>query len=186
MADSAVLRGEAQISVFPGGAGEAERLDKAFPSSEVTRGFSVLLRQFHSHKELACFNAAQAILRGMNDRAQDDGMDARLEQLDAWGKAERRLRAYPLKVLVGQRLREEDRWSGPVPGEVGVTPELLMSVFNYGENIHWRKQRHRLAEWREDDFNSASKCIGFLEASAGLAHLYLGFSRVVARALGEN
>jgi hypothetical protein len=109
MAESTVLGGKDAMTVHVADdASGIDRVEATFSPSENVRGFVTLFRQFHTDDgaEPASFNQMQRILREANDAAGDEHLEARRDLLTAWGKARRFLRMYPLKVRVGQKLRD--------------------------------------------------------------------------------
>jgi hypothetical protein len=182
LSESAFLAHPTMLNVKVGGSGFGEQITRAFPPNENIRGFSVLLRQFHGPAEPASFNNVQRILRRANDLADDMHRQTRFQSLSAWGRAAGRLRAFQVKVLVGRRLYREGRFGpGPFPGEE-LSPEQLISLYNYGEDIHWGRQRDDLSALGVDTFAAAWQRMNFFEGTAALAHLYLGFAQLVRAA----
>ena len=186
MAESALLSGDDAFTVHvaDGGAG-IERVDTTFTSKEITRGFTALFRQFDSPQEPAGFLQVQRVLREANTAADDAHAAARVTQLKAWGKARSYLRAENLKVRVGQKLRDQGQWPLPIPGEGTMSPETIISTYQYGDLIHWDDSKV-LHEAATDPFEHAMQRMAFLEAATGLTHVYLGFSLVVQAALAQS
>jgi hypothetical protein len=184
MAESDLLNAEDAFTVHvaDGGAG-IEHVDTTFTSNEVTRGFTTLFRQFDSGNEPASFLQAQRILREADLAAPDVRSSERLAQLKLWGRARGNLRAENLKVRVGQKLRAAGRWADGIPGEGTTSPETLISLYQYGELIHWR-ETGSILEPAADPFEYAMQRMAFLNAATGLTHVYLGFSLLVRAALG--
>lgn len=183
MAESSLLPGDDAVTVHvaDGGAG-IEHVDTTFSSNEITRGFTTLFRQFDAD-EAASFNQAQRILRAANDHAADQHHAERLAQVTAWGRARARLRGENLKVRVGQKLRDQGRMPSGIPGEGEMSPETLISAYQYGDLIHWTDKRSIIEAVADDPFQQAWQRLAFLEAVTGPAHLYIGFSLVVRGAL---
>ena len=126
MAESALLSGSDAftVRVSDDGAG-VEHVDATFTTSEITRGFTTLFRQFDSSKEAAGFDQVQRILRQTDRAAADENSPERVEQLRRWGKARGSLRAENLKVRVGQKLRTDGRWARAHPwGGQGIASKL--------------------------------------------------------------
>ena len=181
LAESAFLRHPISLSINLAGAEES--IAKEFPPNENIRGFSVLFRQFHSNEEGASFQSIQRVLRLANDRACDAHVEDRKEQLTAWARAVAKLRGHELKVLVGKRLQREGRWASELlPGE-DTSPQMLISLYNYGEDIHWGRHRELVAALNADPFHAAWRRMSFFDAVAGLAHVFLGFSVLAEKAL---
>jgi len=189
MAESTVLSGKDAMTVHvaDGGSG-IERIETTFAPNESVRGFTTLFRQFDTNDggEAASFSQAQRILREANGAAGDEHVDMRSELLSIWGKARRSLRSYPLKVRVGQKLREEGRMPAGIPGEDRMSPETLVSAYQYGDLIHWTEQRSVIEAVADDPYLRASQRMDFLEAVTGPTHVYLGFSLLVRAALGAD
>lgn len=188
MAESTVLGGDDGVTVHipDEGSDEEEIVDARFSSNESLRGFTVLFRQFHADDEPASFNNVQAILRRLTAASPDQHTADRFAQLDAWGRAVKMLRAQPLKVRVGEKLQQEGKWGrGELPGQAGMSPEQLISAYNYGDLIHWGDKLSVLITVAGDPFESAWQKMAFLEAATGFTHLYLGFSLLVASSAGD-
>jgi hypothetical protein len=182
LAQSELLSGKDAMTVHvPDESNKQERVEAAFSSNEITRGFIVLFRQFHSKQKSdpARFARVQDILRQANDAAGDTHVAERQRQLGVWRKARASLLQENLKVRVGQKLRDEQRWQAGIPGEGQMSPTNLISAYQYGDLIHWGEQRSALDVVRGDPFQEAHQRMSFLEAVAGLVHLYIGFSLVV-------
>jgi hypothetical protein len=185
LAQSELLNGHNEMTVHvPDESHERERVETTFSSNEITRGFTTLFRQFHSKdtRDPARFMRVHEILRQANDAAGDTHVAERRHQLDAWKKARASLLQENLKVRVGQKLRDEQRFPA-VPGEGQMSPTTLISAYQYGDLIHWGEQRSTLGVVRGDPFQEAYQRMSFLEAVAGLAHVYIGFSLLVRSAV---
>lgn len=186
LAESTFLAHPTGMTVTVLDGGKSEQIDKAFAPKENVRGFSVLFRQFHSNDESASFNAVQGVLRQLNKQEDDGFITIRTQYLTAWARAAGKLRGFPLKVLVGKQLQAQGRWpSGPVVGEKDPTPEMLISIYNYGDDIHWGDKHERIAAWEKSPFDSAWMRMSFFEAIVGLAHIYIGFALLVDTAFGQ-
>jgi hypothetical protein len=186
MAESSLLRGEdsATVHVADDGSG-IDHIDTTFTSNEIARGFTTLFRQFDAD-EAASFNQVQRILRQASESAGDEYQAERLARLTAWGRARSTLRGENLKVRVGQKLREQGRMPSGIPGEGGMSPVTLISVYQYGDLIHWTDKRSVIEAAAADPFQHAWQRLAFLEAVTGLAHLYIGFSLAVRAAVGTR
>lgn len=185
LAESNLLSGRNEMTVNIADGGLGESVETQFATSEITRGFTTLFRQMHSSEKSdpARFVRVHEILKTTTDRANDDQTDERLEQLDAWKKARASLLQENLKVRVGQKLRAEGRMPNGIPGEGQMSPQTLISAYQYGDLIHWGHQRDKLEVVKDDPFEDAMQRMSFLDAAAGLSHLYMGFSLVVRSAL---
>jgi hypothetical protein len=184
LAESTFLAHPTGVAVNVLDGGLEERIEKSFPPRENVRGFSVLFRQFYSNGEAASCKAVQNLLWRINEQAADDSTDTRSEYLKSWIRAAGRLRGYSLELLVSKRLEELGRIGpGPHANEHLPGPEVLISTYSYGEDIHWGKQRDQLAAYSKSEFDSAWTRMACFEAMVGLAHIYLGFAQLVDAAL---
>lgn len=156
-----------------------------FPSAELVRGFVALFRQFYAPDEAASFAKARNLV-AIAARESDDSEAARRKaELGAWGKAHSRLLAHNLKELVGFALADTGRFERDgIPD--GGKPRELISVFAYGEHLHWGDQREVVREWDADAFLGPWNKMKFLEVCSGLAYFYMGFAVIVARCLGRD
>jgi len=188
LAESALLSGAAEfrLSVRRHADGTfSEKIQSKFASKEITRGFATLFRQFYSTEESAGFQEMQRILRRLNDEARDGAHDTRVNYLSTWGKAQGRLRRFPLKDCVESRAMGHSTMD-QTPSEYPDVPERLIKLYNYGEYIHWAEGAETLSEWNADPFRAAHQQMRFLESIGGLAHLYMGFSLLVLAARGAR
>lgn len=187
LAESAFLVHPTGVTVNVLDGGLEEQIEKSFPPKENVRGFSVLFRQFYANEEAASCKAVQNVLWRLNKQATDSSVDVRNDYLKAWARAAGRLRGYSLKLLVGRRLQELGRWpSGPLANEHLPGPEMLISTYSYGEDIHWGKQREQVTAYGESEFDSAWTRMACFEAMVGLAHIYLGFAQLIDAALADR
>jgi hypothetical protein len=184
LAESAFLAHPTGVTVNVLDGGLDEQIEKCFPPRENVRGFSVLFRQFYANDEPASCKAIQNVLWRLNKQATDNSVDVRDSYLKAWARAAGRLRGYSLKLLVSKRLGKQGRIGpGPYANEHLPGPEMLISTYSYGEDIHWGKQRDQVATYGRSDFESAWTRMACFEAMVGLAHIYLGFAQLVDAAL---
>jgi hypothetical protein len=165
-----------------------ENVETDFVTSEITRGFTTLLRQMHSNEKSdpARFVRVLEILKQTNERGKDELMGERDRLLGLWRKARASLLQETLKVRVGQKLRDQGRMPPGIPGEGGMSPQTLITAYQYGDLIHWGHPRSVIEDIADDPFESAHQQMNFMEAVSGLAHLYMGFSVLVKAALREE
>jgi hypothetical protein len=186
LARSSLLSADDSIDVsIPDGRGEPI-VQAQFSPTEWLRGFVVFFRQFHSGDEPASFNQAQAILRRLDAETSDEHSPSRTAALNAWGGTVKRLKGQNLKVRAGEKLQKEGRFPpGELPQQAGLSPEQLISAYNYGELIHWGHKRDVLSAVASDPFESGWQRMAFLDAVTGFAHVYIGFSLLVRSALSR-
>lgn len=187
LAESAILCGDDQMTLqIDRETGEGQ-IESKFSSKEITRGFSVLLRQFdssNSSHDQASFQVVSSRLRYASTATSDGKADERCRQIDAWGKACRELHKFSLPKLVRSKVTNPQ--GVPVLDyDDDHPPSYYLDAYNYGELIHWSGKREVVAEWEKDPFHQSWQRINFLEAAVGLAHIYIGFSELVRTAIGE-
>jgi hypothetical protein len=120
----------------------------------------------------------------LNEQAGDNLVSTRDHYLHTWGRAAGKLRGFPLNILVGKQLQAEGRWhAGELVGEGDPGPEMLISIYNYGEDIHWGEKRDQLAAWDASPFDSARMRMACFNAMVGLAHVYIGFVQIIDASL---
>ena len=159
---------------------ESEEIEPRFTSKEITRGFSVLLRQFDSNGERASFQRVSGLLRKLSGEMIDGHEGRRCEQIDAWRKAQGTLRGTDLRQLTTRKIAPGMEIPKQHP------PTYYLSAYNYGELIHWDSGRETVAAWEKDPFHQAHERMAFLEAATGLAYVYIGFSEVVRAAVNAT
>lgn len=187
LAESAFLAHPTRVTVNVLDGGLEEQIERSFPPKENVRGFAVLFRQFYSSEESASCQATQNVLWRLTRQAVDSSADTRSEYLKAWARAAGRLRGYSLKLLVSKRLQELGRIGpGPHANEHLPGPEMLISTYSYGEDIHWGKHWDQVAAYGKSEFDSAWTRMACFEAMVGLAHVYLGFAQLVDAALARQ
>src|SRR5690606_16458838 len=141
-------------------------------------------RQFYSPAEHASFTMIYNIAYQMAIKQDDANRDRRTSELKAWRKAQARLRGLDLKTLVQLKMRDEGLYpdvpGASVEGENGPGSEYIISLFNYGEYIHWGDRRSELEALGRSPLEDAFSRMKFLSCVGGLSHLYLGFAVLVA------
>lgn len=173
---------------------DAGVIDSTLPSSELPRGLALLFRQLYAPDERASFASAMRVLQEAVRGQESAAVQAQVEQLSRWGRAAGKLRADWLEALAFERGKDDGKLPemlrAPVPEQ---TPEQILSVFFYGEYIHWNKWStsapagaETVEEWASEPFTDAHYRFFFLTAVAQLAAIYVPFGDVVAAALGDE
>jgi hypothetical protein len=186
MAESLQLSGSDQLTVRLDDDSGAEEITADFTHKENRRGFTLLLRQFDSQQEQegANFTKVRKLLETAATASIDGDGEARLDQIATWQKARGRLQAFSLPRLVRQKTQKDGIAALDYPEQH--PPSYYMSAYNYGDLIHWDKQKRVIAEWESDPFEAEWQKIAFLQAAAGLAHLYTGFGELVKAAIARQ
>lgn len=172
-----------RVSFGPEG---APQVDASLPSDEAVRGTAAIFRQLYADRERASFAVVSSILRRRAGEESESGATERTRQLDAWRKAERRLRANWLSNLLVERGQELGKIPPGVSGtDRDNTPEQILSAFFYGEVLHWDRKAEEIERWKADPFFDAHYQLLFIRAMAQLAALYIGFEFEVIAAMSK-
>ena len=158
--------------------------DANFPSHEAVSALTTLFRQVDSPEERASFGSVMRILQRL---ARDGTADER-ERVDAlavWGRAARSLHGKRAERLAMEKM------GYPWPDDDSTpTPERLISIYFYGEHVHWDADKARQIEaWSAEPFVEHLYRYRFYEAVAPLANVYIMFGvfvRHVIRASDET
>jgi hypothetical protein len=171
---------KATITVMNTSAGQVVSTESVSSPHDATVGFSVTFRQLFANAEPASFSVVRNLVGRRNHEIADDRSAERQRILEAWRSAHADLLNAPLKIIAFGR----HHGATTVPVRSGQkTPRELVEIFNYGELIHWDKRRDAFNDLNDTEAHAALNRLNFLEAAAGLSHLYLGFSVLVDRIL---
>jgi hypothetical protein len=155
-----------------------------FPKKEAIRGAAVLFRQLNSPDELASYGKARNIISRHTREMADHDRDQRKEWQARWGRAAGKLNAQLLTAMADRKVLTQmgAHPDTPVVGE-DVSPTTLISIFQYGDLIHWgrRGEDHR-ALMTQDSVLAQRDTMNYLESVIQLSHYYLGYSLLVRAA----
>lgn len=190
LATSTALNFDGGIEVSISDDDGSETVTTNLPAPDVVAGFAALFRQFYATDERASFKAVSGILMRRAKEASDERAEERREELRRWGKAQGKLRMFSVERLAHEKLIDEGKFppieevrTGGYPDPEN--PQQVISTFFYGEHLHWSEDKAAILVERERDaFEDARSKLFFLQASAGLAHLYIGYSVLARSALG--
>lgn len=170
---------------MPEGPRGPEEIERKFTRTDLQVGFAGLLRQCDSTKERANFHRVRSILTLKADATYDDARANRLTQLKAWRNAAKRLRAKSLNQLIRDKL-VGDEGLHAFAYEEEHSPSQLLSIYNYGDLIHWDAPKSKVvAEFERDPYVESDRRLAYLDAASGLAHLYIGFAELARTAVGR-
>jgi hypothetical protein len=153
-------------------------------------GFAALLRHCDSTKEPASFDRVASIVwkaieaRGVDD-ADPDATVAALDILKSWRKAVGRLHMRSLNQLLRDRLAADEQLAILAFDEEH-SPAHLLSVYDYGDLLHWDRKRGSLTAWQDDEYRSGERRLTFLACACALAHAYIGFAVLAMAATDER
>jgi hypothetical protein len=165
-----------------------EEVETNWSAADVTTGFATLFRQIYADDEKASFNTVQAILMRHTKATADADQATRDAILRAWGSAVGKSRQQSvrksalLKMMdegLAPRLPDHELERYPDPE----TPAQTISTYFYGDHIHWDdKHGHASVVSGRDPFDDAWHRMAFLEAVAGLSHLFIGYAALARTA----
>lgn len=153
-------------------------------------GFAALLRHCDSTSEPASFGRVASILwkaaevGGVKD-GDEEATAAALGTLKDWRRAVGRLHMRSLNQLLRDRLAADEQFA-ILAFEEEHSPEQLLSVYDYGDLLHWDSKREILAAWQDDEYRSGERRLTFLACACALAHAYIGFAVLAAAAIDEQ
>jgi len=138
-------------------------------------GFAALLRHCDSQNEPAWFGRVADVLWQATEREGSEHEDQRKSILKVWRQVVGKLHAKSLNQILREKLADAEGM-GVLAYDEGHSPTFLLSVFDYGDLLHWDKKRHVVAGWEEDEYVGGERRLAFLAAAAALAHVYIGFA----------
>jgi hypothetical protein len=183
LAASSLIGTKAKGGNLAGPDGKPNIMVADFPTREVVAGFSVMFRQLYSTQEQTHFAAIAKIIGRANENADDGAAAQRRVLLKAWRSAHGRLHADSLDKLLGLQLEKEGKWASRMtPRLHDLTPQELISMYLYGDLIHWETdKRQKLTAFRTENEISAVRELDYLKALIALSHIYIGYA-VLAQA----
>ncbi|WP_371480695.1 hypothetical protein [Kitasatospora sp. NBC_00315] len=185
LSESTVLSHSSGVSINMNDGVEAVVAD--FPVKEAIRGTTVLFRQMASAQEPASYSQVRKIIGQIAHQHHDEHRDQRLELQRLWNRAHGQLNSRLLTAMADRRALElmGAHPNLPVPGE-DVKPQEVLSLFQYGDLIHWDRHAEAFQEVANDDFQHKWETLNFLSVMTQLSHFYLGYSLLVARSVGDR
>ncbi len=156
---------------MPDGPAGPEEIESHFSRADLQAGFATLLRQCDSTQERASFHEVRGILSRAADAVHDEARPTRMAQLKQWRAAAKQLRHKSLNQLIREKL-VADEGMGAFAYEEEQSPSYLLSLYNYGDLIHWTAENSaEVAAFERDPFIESDRRLAYLDAASGLAHL---------------
>lgn len=91
--------------------------------------------------------------------------------LQAWRAAAKKLRVRSLNQLVRDRLVHEDGLRA-FDYQEEHSPAQLLSLYNYGDLLHWDGTKSPVvAEYETDPYVESDRRLAYLDAASALAHV---------------
>lgn len=184
LATYSLISSDGGVSIHWTAARGLEELKVEGPPKEALRGFAVLFRQLHSDgDEPASYKVVKGILDKASHRAGDEKVAERSAILKQWNRARGKLLQFTLSDLAHMKMYAA-RNAPPEFTDIKRehSPTTLISIFNYGEYIHWGQRRHDHRAAFEDPVGGALMEFQFQDSLIGLSHFYLGFAKVLEAA----
>jgi hypothetical protein len=170
---------------MPEGPYGPEEVERNFSRTDLQVGFAGLLRQCDSTKERASFHGVRGILTRKAKAVHDDAREMRLAHLKAWRDAVKKLRLKSLNQLIRDKLVADEGLLAFAYKEEH-SPGYLLSLYNYGDLIHWDSDKSAVvAGFEHDPFIESDRRLAYLDAASGLAHVYIGFAELARAAVGR-
>lgn len=169
---------------IPQGPYGPEEIEREFSRTDLQVGFAGLLRQCDSTQERASFHGVRGILTQKANAVHDVMREMRLAHLKAWRDAAKTLRLKSLNQLIRDKLVADEGLQAFAYNEEH-SPEYLLSLYNYGDLIHWDSDKSAVVtEFERDPYIESDRRLAYLDAASGLAHLYIGFAELARAAVG--
>lgn len=166
--------------------GNLASLDYTMPPKEILRGYAILFRQLHG-KDEASYDVVKSILASSLKRENDAVRSTGLGYISQWSRARAKLLQFSLMEIVQMKVLQEERPGSDVPlPENTHTPSELISIFQYGEYIHWGNKREEHAAILQFPVYAKLLELKFHEIQIGLSHFYFGFAKLAEAAVSEQ
>jgi hypothetical protein len=151
-----------------------------FLNREGSRGVAVTFRQLHSTKERASFDKICSALFKHLKSEPAEVRDQGQQVVARWREAHNKLQGHSLNQLTRKKMIEEKMIGGEyVAYAHELPPQDLLSLYLYGDYIHWDGKRVELAEAAKDPVMEGMLRMNFMEAMLVFGHIYLGFANVI-------
>lgn len=151
-------------------------------------GFAALLRHCDLQNERARFTRVADIIWtavGGDTGLSGEERDRAQEVVKSWRRAAGRLHQKSLEQLIRDKMVAEEG-AGVLDFEEEHSPAQLLSIFDYGDLLHWGRHSDAIAEWEQDPLRAGDRRLAFLSAACALAHTYMGFAVLAGVATGRN
>ena len=184
LSEATILSHDTSMSVSMKNGDSEPSIVANFPKKEAIRGAAVLFRQLHSAEESASYGKVRNIISSHSQQLADQHRDQRKEWQARWGRAAGKLNGHLLTAMADRKVLNQmgGHPDTPVVGE-DVSPTTLISIFQYGDLIHWGKRVGAHKEIMSQDSILAQRdTMNYLESVIQLSHYYLGYSLLVQAA----
>lgn len=166
--------------------GKPVSLNYTMSPKEILRGYAILFRQLHA-KDEASYEVVKSILASSLNREDDAVRFTGLDYIRQWSRARAKLLQFSLMEIVQMKVLQEERPGSDVPlPENSHTPSELISMFQYGEYIHWGNKREEHAAILQFPVYAKLLELKFHEVQIGLSHFYFGFAKLAEAAVRDQ
>ncbi|GAA4657990.1 hypothetical protein [Arthrobacter cryoconiti] len=180
------LLGSDRIQRLSKAEGKPVSLDYTMPPKEILRGYATLFRQLHS-KDEASYEVVKSILASRLKREDDAVRSPGLDYIRQWSRARAKLLQFSLMEIVQMKVLQAERPGFEVPlPENTHTPSELISMFQYGEYIHWGNKREEHAAILQYPVYAKLRELKFHDIQIGLSHFYFGFAKLAEAAVSDR
>jgi hypothetical protein len=163
-------------------------LDIDQTQDEQTVGFATRFRQLHKSSlgKEPDFSTAASLLSKHVRAITDDQTQTRIATLEQWKQARAKLMNRPLPNIIDRMVLEKDNCPNIDDFAMynDVNPDKIISLFNYGDLIHYGPHSEEYDKLAEDPELQAIEQNNFVQSMLGLVHLYFGFSELIRSAIG--
>lgn len=186
LATYSLLGSDRRFSLSQAEGQEFVSMQYIMPPKEILRGFAILFRQLHSN-DPASYGVVKSILAS-SLRHEDDAVQCPgLDYIRQWARARAKLLQFTLTEIVQMKLLQAESPSSRVPlPENSHTPSEIISMFQYGEYIHWGEKREEHAAILREPVFAKLLEFKFHDVQIGLSHFYLGFSKLAEAAISQQ
>lgn len=157
-----------------------------WPADDALAGLAVQFRHLYADERASFARAMGVLQQALRRNGHNDGTSPELAMLAAYGHAVGKLRQEWLRQLAHEKGQERGliprfiKRASSVPDD---GPEAVLSIYFYGEHIHWGDRADEVAEIAENPLRDAQYRMAFLEAISALAVVYADFAELIKRAL---
>jgi hypothetical protein len=186
LAGYSALNNESGINIKGINGGQPD-IELEFPTPEAFGGTSLAFRQLHSQEESASFDRAKGRLMRAIKLLPEPEQEAPKDLVVQWSRARAKLMNRLLQNVVCEMAAPPVTSGPPIPfSYCNINPQELILTFNYGDTIHFSKEKEKLANLLDDERNQAYYRHAVLLAITNLSHLYFGFAVLAEAAMGSS
>ena len=175
--DSSIFRAEQRFAFKVSAGSEAAQVIR-FLNREISRGLAVTFRQLYSTEEDASFTRICNVLCKHLKTEPAEIKEKGISVISAWREAHSKLCGNTLSQLVRRKMIDEGLIGGAYkPFAHELPPEQLISLYLYGDWIHWDKRRREdLEQVAKYPILEGMYRMNSMEAIPAFSHIYISGS----------